>query len=258
MNAENEMEIRKKIAKKLVEQAEIVRAKPRATIDYAGDHEEANLLLDDLEYRPSAYVIGVLVDLQTKAERAWRIPWEVNRHFGTVDPRELVQLSQKTLTDFFVRNRLHRFNSKMGKKVYDAMHLLVRDYDGDAGAIWRGKPSSATVVYRFLQFDGVGQKLASMAANQLARDFKIPFSDYYSIDISIDTHVRRVFKRLGLVDEGAANEQIVFCARSMHPEYPGLLDYGTFRLGRKLCRPTSPKCGECYLSDYCLYAKSCA
>ena len=42
------------------------------------------------------------------------------------------------------------------------------------------------MVYRFLEFNGVGPKIASMAANILAREFKIPFADYFSIDISAE------------------------------------------------------------------------
>ena len=36
-----------------------------------------------------------------------------------------------------------------------------------------------------------------MATNILARQFKIPMSDYYSVDISLDVHIQRVLKRLG-------------------------------------------------------------
>ena len=50
---------------------------------------------------------------------------------------------------------------------------------------------------RRLEFRGAGPKIATMAANLLARHLKVPFSDYYSIDISVDVQVRRVLSRLG-------------------------------------------------------------
>jgi hypothetical protein len=49
-----------------------------------------------------------------------------------------------------------------------------------------------------------------MAANILAREFKISFADYFSIDISADVHVRRVFARLGLCTADATVEQVIY------------------------------------------------
>jgi endonuclease III len=48
-----------------------------------------------------------------------------------------------------------------------------------------------------------------MAANILARQFKIPFSDYVSIEVSADVHVRRVFSRLRLCPSDATIEQVI-------------------------------------------------
>ena len=246
-------ERQKRIAEELIARAESIRRQPRKPVEYAKD-ENSDRLINDLENYPSAFFIGVLVDRQIKSERAWRIPLEILHYFRTLDPHKLSQVDPVEISALFKRRQLHRFNDEMSRIVVEAMCVLVKDYDGNAANIWNGNPSSALVIYRFLQFRGVGQKLATMAANLLARDFKVPFSDYYSIDISLDVHVKKVFTRLGLVDEKASPEQLIFCARSMSPEYPGLLDYGAFRIGRDFCKPTNPDCSNCYLRSLCEHA----
>jgi endonuclease III len=81
-------------------------------------------------------------------------------------------------------------------------------------------------------------------------------ADYYSVDVSVDVHVRRVFTRLGLVRDGATNEEIVYTARSLHPEFPGLMDLPVWEIGRNWCRPQRPKCAECYMHGVCEYSRS--
>lgn len=96
---------------------------------------------------------------------------------------------------------------------------------------------SAEVVLRFLQFRGVGPKIATMATNILAREFKVPFADYYSVDVSADVHVRRVFHRLGLVRDSATLEDIIYCAV---PCIRSSRDFSTFRPGRSAARGVVP------------------
>ena len=133
-----------------------------------------------------------------KAERAWLIPYLFSEKIGGLFARlrslalaEVRELMSKPVP-------LHRFPERMSENFYEALRLIGESYASDASNIWRDKPSSAQVVYRFLQFRGIGPKIATMGTNILAREFKIPLSDYYSVDISADVHVRRVFSRLGL------------------------------------------------------------
>jgi len=146
---------------------------------------------------------------------------------------------------------LHRFVDIMSGLFHSAIQRIGHHYGGDASRIWAGGPPSAEVVYRFLEFDGVGPKIASMAVNILARRFKIPFADFYSIDISADVHVRRVFGRLGLCTPDATAEQVIYKARALHPKFPGMLDLPSWDIGRKWCRPREPQCGACYMNDLC-------
>jgi endonuclease III len=102
-----------------------------------------------------------------------------------------------------------------------------------------------------IHFDGVGPKIGTMAANILARDFKIPFADYFSIDISADVHVRRVFARLGLCAVDAKVEQVIYKARALYPEFPGMMDLASWEIGRSWCQPQGPECISCDMKDLC-------
>jgi endonuclease-3 len=144
----------------------------------------------------------------------------------------------------------------MSRNLYDAIQHICKSYSGDASQIWRDKPSSAELVWRFLEFPGVGPKIATMATNILARQFKVPLRDYYSVDISADIHIRRVFARLGLIEPGASAERVSFRARALYPEFLGLLDHPLWEIGRNWCRPRHPKCEQCYLSPHCPSAES--
>jgi endonuclease-3 len=121
----------------------------------------------------------------------------------------------------------------------------------DAARIWTGNPASAEVIYRFLEFDGVGPKIATMAANILARHFKIPFADYSSIDISADRQVRRVFGRLGLCSPEATVEEVTYKARALHPMFPSIMDFPSWEIGRNWCGAQTLNCQDCYMKDLC-------
>lgn len=212
----------------------------------------ADSLLNDLEHHPHAFVLGCVMDRQIKAERAWVIPYLVSEKLGDFSFRRLSALSLEQVRDLLTKPEpLHRFPEKMSLNFHAAVQRIADCYAGDASRIWRGEPPSAEVIFRFLGFRGIGPKIATMAANILARNFKVRFADYYSVDISVDVHVRRVFTRLGLVAEKSTVDEIIYCARALHPEFPGLLDFPAWEIGRTWCRPTTPCCGDCYMQPVC-------
>jgi len=216
------------------------------------EDQEANSFLNDLVNFPHAYVLSCCMDRQVKAEIAWMIPIRLRKIIGDFSIETLDNISLEEYLTIFNENTLHRFNDIMAKVFYSGVKRIVKDYDGDASKIWVGNPSSAAVVYRFLQFDGVGIKIATMATNILARQFKVPFSDYYSIDISPDVHILRVLRRSGLVDKEASIDSIIYKARELCPEFPGIIDFSCWEIGRKWCRPRNPNCEECIIEQECL------
>lgn len=235
----------------LIEHGQLVFSGPQEFVAFT-QIREADELLNDLQGHPHAYVLACVMDRQIKAEKAWVIPFRFAQKLGTFAFSRLAALTLDEVRDLMTKPEpLHRYTEGMSKNFHAAVGLIEKKYNGDAAEIWEGEPSSADVVYRFLEFQGVGPKIATMAANILARHFKVRFKNHYSIDVSADVHVRRVFARLGLTDPEDSLEAVIYRARALHPEFPGLFDYPTWEIGRTWCRPQTPLCSDCYMKEVC-------
>jgi len=241
------------IVSELRKRGEELLARPPVPVVFTGD-PDADVLLNDLENHPHAFVLACIMHQQIKAEKAWLIPYAIRDRLGTFAFNNLRRLSIEEVTSLMRQpSALHRFADRMSRFLHAGIQRIGRDYGGDAARIWSGRPASDEMIRRFLEFDGVGPKIACMTANILVRDFKIPVRDKYCIDISADVHVQRVFARLGLVSsEGEGSPELtIYRARELNPEYPGVFDLSVWEIGREWCRPTAPLCPACYMNRHC-------
>ena len=216
------------------------------------DNDAANAVSGNIEKLPHAFVYACIADYQLSFDRAWALPVELDKRLGTLEFARLARLSEKTWVAAMNDSPpLHRFPNTVGSRLFNATRRIATDYDGDAGRIWAGNPGSATVVRRFLEFNGVGPKIATMAANILVRSFGVPVADRFSIDISPDVQVGRVMHRLGLIENPKDTTQVVYAARELNPTYPGVFDALMWDTGNKICRPHNPRCGQCKFALVC-------
>ena len=222
----------------------------KKNIDYIKE-ENAKKLIIDFKNFPHAYVLACLMARRIKAEKAWLIPQKIYDKLNTFDIYELSKIKLEKYKKIFNQEKLHIFNNDMANIFYCGIQDIIVKYNGNASEIWKGKPSSSTVVYRFLEFKGCGIKIATMATNILARDFKVIFSDYYSIDISPDVHIMRVMERIGYVPKKASKEMVIYKARDLNPEFPGIIDFPCWEIGRNWCKPNNPDCNNCVVKLEC-------
>ena len=208
-------------------------------------------LIPDLKNYPHAFVLACIMDLGISAERAWQIPFKIKKGIGSFELKKLLEKKEKISSLFTGSPPLHRYPAKMAKRFINGMERIDKVYQGRADRIWQGNKSSGDIVCSFLEFDGVGVKIATMATNILFREFKIPMSDTMAIDISPDVHISRVFKRTGLVNNKEKKEIIMYKARAINPEYPGAIDMQVWEIGKTFCRPNNPKCEDCPLDELC-------
>ena len=222
----------------------------REFLEFANE-EKANIILNDIERNPHVFVLACLMDRQIKAEKAWGIPQKIFDVLHTHNINELASVKKEKYAHIFTQYKLHRFNTDMANIFYSGIQDIKKKYHGNASKIWIGKPSSASVVYKFLEFKGCGIKIATMATNILVRQLKVELSDYYSIDISPDIHIKRVLARMGLVQHNPSSELVIYKARELYPEFPGIIDFSCWEIGKTWCKPANPDCSHCIVKSEC-------
>ena len=132
---------------------------------------------------------------------------------------------QKSARIRLVLNRIYRERGRLDLSFLGELEL-------DAAIDW------------LLGSPGIGKKTAGIV---MLFSFGKPY-------FPVDTHIRRVLTRVGLIDEnGDPHEQ----ANALLPQDPTLmstLHLLIIRLGREICRPRSPDCPNCPIRAQCAWA----
>lgn len=222
--------------------------------DFDGDPSSGKAGAIPME--PFMFVLGCVADRQVPAERAWNLPRALMSRLGVSTFDELVAKSDAEITDAMLTpSPLHRYKHEMAKGIVSAVRRIEREWGGDAARNWNDNAPANVVIGRFRAFDGVGQKISTMAVNILDREFNdVSFSDEdrRSIDESTDVHVCRVMYRFGLTSDPTDRDEAMLVAIMLNPEHPGLIDPTLRRLGSTVCTASNPACPDCPLSDSCV------
>ena len=201
---------------------------------------------------PDAFLLGVLFTQGIPAERAWAGPYLLRERLGHLDLERLA--TDRSAVDEAVCRApaLHRFKHTAAGWIGDAAELLLRDWGGDASALWADRPSAVVLTERLSGFSGIGRKKAAMAVEILVRHFGVAIDGLECGSVAYDVHVRRVFLRTGLVDVDTP-ERVAAAAAEACPRAPGSLDLPTWLVGRQWCHPKGPLCRECRMGGVCPY-----
>ena len=213
-----------------------------------------NEVLNDIETHPHLFVLGIQMDRGIESALAWEVPFRVREELGlkSFDFAEFCEPSIEDLVKVFIGTGLHRYPAKMARIFHNTLGHIAQAYEGQAQRIWNDKPSSATLIKRFLQFDGMVLRMAAKAANSLYRDFKVALSDASSLDVAPEYFVRRVFQRTGFISRHSSDEELIYLARELHLKYPAVFDKPCLDIARTVCWPEKPNCRECRLNRGCL------
>ena len=135
------------------------------------ENEEANKLLDT---DPLALLIGMVLDQQVKMEKAFSGPYELKQRLGSLDARQIASMDPDKLDKVFrERPALHRFPGNMARRVQAMTQAVVKDYNGDAGSVWRDARDGDDLARRISKLPGFGEMKTKIMISVLAKKFGV-------------------------------------------------------------------------------------
>lgn len=194
----------------------------------------------------NAFLFGVIFDQGIRYEKAWEAPYLLKGRLGHFSMKRLAETSvpeiRRALRGAVEGEALQRFTTRVARWLRASARKLVQDYRSDAGNIWRDCWTAGEVIERLEAFPGIGQKKAHMTARILHEGrARYELARWQAINVAVDVHVKRLFKRTGLVRKATVSE-ILAAASRVYPRYPGALDWPAWSIGREWCGPKGADC----------------
>jgi endonuclease-3 len=145
--------------------------------------------------------------------------------------KTLEEFAQADLEELEEDIRTAGFYKNKAKNIIGCAKRLVEVYGGEV-------PEK---LEDLVTLPGVGRKTANVIRGNI----------YHEPSIVVDTHVKRISNKLGFTKQQDP-EKIEFELMEVLPEDHWILfNIHIIRLGRTICTARSPKCGECFLREYC-------
>ena len=123
------------------------------------------------------------------------------------------------------------FYHNKAKNIIGCAQMLVTEYDGKI-------PSD---INELVRLPGVGRKTANVIRGNI---YDIP-------SIVVDTHVGRISRKLGLTDSEDPEKVEHDLEKVLPRDHWILWNIQIIAHGRTICTARNPKCGECFLREYC-------
>ena len=179
---------------------------------------------------PWQLLIATMLSAQCTDARVNIVTKGLFKKYDTVEKfanADLKELEQDIKPTGFYHNK--------AKNIISCTNTLMEKYNGEV-------PDS---LEDLTALAGVGRKTANVIRGNI---FNQP-------SIVVDTHVKRISKRLGLTKEDDP-EKVEFELMKVLPKDHWILyNIQIITFGRQICFARGPKCEECFLTDYCLEYK---
>lgn len=175
---------------------------------------------------PFHTLVATLISLRTRDEVTRAAAGRLLARAGT--PAKLARLQTRTIDRLIYPAGFHRRKAKTLRRI---ARLLLDEHGGEV-------PDDLDSL---LALPGVGLKTANLV---LSRGHSVPA-------ICVDTHVHRIFNRLGYVETAQPDETEPVLRARLPRRYWIEVNLLLVRFGQQVCTPLSPRCSGCPVARYC-------
>ncbi|MCI8483122.1 MAG: endonuclease III [Lachnospiraceae bacterium] len=171
-------------------------------------------------------LIAVIMSAQCTDARVNIVTKDLFQKYDTLEKfaaAEIEELEQDIHSIGFYHNK--------ARNIILCARKLVEEFDGKV-------PES---LEDLTSLPGVGRKTANVIRGNI----------YNEPSVVVDTHVKRISKRLGLTKEEDPVKVEYDLMKALPKDHWILYNIQIITLGRSICTARSPKCSECFLMDLC-------
>ncbi len=181
---------------------------------------------------PFELLVAVILSAQCTDERVNKITPALFERFP--GPKEMANANVEEIEELV---RSCSFFRNKAKSIHNAAKMIVDRFGGRL-------PDN---MKDLIKLPGVARKTANVVLyNAFGKNE----------GIAVDTHVKRLSKRLGLTDQTNPVKIENELMEIVPKKYWGLVTYLLIEHGRKVCKAKNPDCKNCILNDICPSAKA--
>ena len=175
---------------------------------------------------PWQLLIAVILSAQCTDARVNIVTKDLFQKYPSLEAfanADLKELEQDIHSTGFYHNK--------AKNIISCARTLVEKYDGEV----------PRELEELTALAGVGRKTANVIRGNI----------YHVPSVVVDTHVKRISKKLGFTKEDDPVKIEYDLMKVLPKDHWILYNIQIITLGRSICTARNPKCTECFLSDLC-------
>ena len=175
---------------------------------------------------PWQLLIAVILSAQCTDARVNIVTKDLFQKYPSLEAfanADLKELEQDIHSTGFYHNK--------AKNIISCARTLVEKYDGEV----------PRELEELTALAGVGRKTANVIRGNI----------YHEPSVVVDTHVKRISKKLGFTKEDDPVKIEYDMMKVLPKDHWILYNIQIITLGRSICTARNPKCTECFLSDLC-------